>query len=170
MSLQLSVARSSLKIIAGLGQAGQLDTLGISEADYKRLTASGPWMPAEKNRMTSVLHSLIMGSVDAMGLPRFHVPAEYMAAAIVVFVHPVNMHAACNCAPSTGEADAMSRGDLSNNVRPEQLFSLCAALYDSSDRSDARASFERSVGLAIEAAELIGSSAEGAPAPKVRPR
>lgn len=161
MSLQLQIAVSGMKIIGQLGQAGQLDTLGISEADYKRLCSSTPWLPTEKHRMTAVLHSLIMGSVDALGLPRFQIPAEYMAAGICVFVHPVNIHAACIFSCTTGESELMTRGDMTT-VRPEQIFALVQAMYDNVARTDARMSFERSVGLAMDAAQLATSGAGSA--------
>ena len=34
--------------------------------------------------------ALLFQSLDELGLPRFTLPVEYVAAAIVAFVHPIN--------------------------------------------------------------------------------
>jgi len=157
MNLQYETAVAGMRMIGQLGFSGQLDASGISQADYKRFTGDAPWIGAERNRMTQILHSLIMGTVDALGLPRFKVPAEYMAAGIAVFVAPVNVHSACTYAPSTGEAELMGRGQSSAPpVLPEQLFALVQQLYRNDSRASARVLFERNVGLAIEEATRQG--------------
>jgi len=161
MNLQYETAVAGMRMIGSLGFSGQLDACGISQADYKRFVGDAPWIGAERNRMTQILHSLIMGTVDALGLPRFKVPAEYMAAGIAVFVAPVNVHSACTYAPITGEAELMGRGVGAPPVLPEQLFALVQQLYRNDSRSSARALFERNVGLAIEEAARSGSPKGG---------
>lgn len=150
MSLQLKVAVSSMALVGELGNVGQLDALGVSKADYARLVGDAPWTASERNRMTATLHSLIMGSVDIMGLSRFKVPAEYMAAGIAVFVAPVNVHVACQYAPAVGEAEEMGRGADRTKVLPEQLFALVVQLYDTDMKVSARYLFEKKCGIEIK--------------------
>jgi len=157
--LQYNVAVAGMKMISNLGYLGHLDALGISRADYMRFVGDAPWLGTDRNRMTSILHSLTLGSIDALGLPRFKtLPAEFLAAAIAVFVSPVNIHVACVYAPTSGEAEILGRAGSPNSVTSEQLFALVQQLYASEERSPARALFEKKVGLAIEEAKMVISN------------
>lgn len=156
--LQYNAAVAQMRFIGNLGYRGQLESLGISREDYVQFVGDAPWVGSMRNRMTTVLHSLMMGTLDALSLPRFKVPAELCAACISVFVGPVNVFAACTFAPSTGEADLMARGQSSIVVSPEQLYALCVLLYDSPVRTDARGMFERAVGIELKKVE--GASPE----------
>jgi len=163
MSLSYNVATAAMKMIGHSGFLGQLDALGISMADFKKFTGDAPWTSSDRHRMTGMLHALITGTVDALGLPRFMVTAEHMAAGIAVFVAPVNIHTACIYAPSTGEAEKMARGAEVKPVKPEQIAALVGSLWESQDRSDARCLFEKRVGIEIKKVEgmVTGGSKNG---------
>lgn len=152
MSLSYEVACSSMRLVANMGHKGFLDGLGISRSDFDRLIGSEPWTFSDRNRMTVVLHTLINAGVDQMGLPRFDLPAEYIAAGICMFVHGVNVQAACVFAPPSLSAEDSGRMAKGATCSDRQLFALVVQLYDCDVRTQARASFEKSTGLALERA------------------
>lgn len=153
-----NVAVASMKMLGALGYAGQLDALGISRADYLRLVGDAPWIGTDRNRMVSMLSSLGQGTIDALGLPRIKVSAEYTAAVITTFVSPVNIHTACVYMASAPEVEAMGRNVSAPNVTPDQLFALVQQLYGSEDRSSVRQLFEKRVGIDINDAKMVLSN------------
>jgi len=160
MHLNLEVARSGMRFLANLGRAGMLENSGISHADFERLVDAVPWAASERNRMTQCLQTVIEGSVDALGLERFPLPAEYRAAGIAMFVHPCNVHAACRFmanAPSTDDLARESQISASSPRRgadADQLFALCQMLFSDDVRNSARVLFQKNTGLAIEQMEM----------------
>lgn len=151
MNLSYEVACSSMTVIANIGRAGLLAGLGIAKPDFDKLVGSEPWQGSDRNRMTVLLHNLINAGVDSIGAPRFPLPAEYIAAGIVMFVHGVNVMTACLFAPQGLQgAEDMGRGVVSDPVTPQQLFAICLQLFDSPTRSSAKILFDKKVGLALE--------------------
>ena len=114
--------------------------------------------------MGTCLHILINASVDALGLPRFDLPAEYIAAGISLFVSPVNVHAACVFAPPcfSSEDQGRSRSPPSvGRVTSAQLFALVIQLYSSTDRISARGQFEKNTRIALSRVEpSVGKGAK----------
>lgn len=162
--MNYEVAVASMHVIANTGRKGFLDGLGISRSDFERLVGSDPWLGTERNRMTVVLDSLINASVDSQALPRFNLPAEYRAAGIAVFVHPVNMQAACIFAASSRpkSAEEMGRMATVDPCSAEQVFALVLQLCGSQSRNGARAQFEKNTALALDQAMVeSGSSKKG---------
>jgi len=161
--MNYEVAKSSMKFLATMGKAGILENSGISRGDFDRLVGDLPWLASERQRMTTALQTLIMGSIDALGLPRFNVPAEYNAAGIAVFIHPINVHACCVFMSTTPDAESMGRKSTSqghtqvDHVQPDKLFALVAQLWSDSARTGARAAFEKNSGLALSEAEKKGT-------------
>jgi len=150
--MRLDTALSAMNLIANTGRKGLLDGIGISRQEFDRLVSDEPWIGADRNRMTTVLHTLINASVDYCGLPRFDLPAEYVAAGISVFCAGINLQAACVFAASLGlqSADSMGRMSTMTPATASQLFALVMQLYDNPGHSAARAQFEKNTGLAID--------------------
>lgn len=154
--MNLEVAKGAMKLISSLGKAGYLELAGISIDDFKLVTGSNPWMSIDRNRVSTTLHALIIGSVDAQGLPRFPMAAEYIAAGICMFVGGVNTYAACHYMGPTQEAESYARQVSSREValpdpiKPERLHALVVMLYDLPSSNAARALFSKNVGIAVE--------------------
>lgn len=154
--MQIEVAIGCMRILANLGKGGYLDSVGVSRGDFERLISDHPWLGAERNRMTNVLMSMINGSIDAMGLPRFQLPAEYLAAGVAVFVHPINCMSACVCISSAPDAEKLGRKSENGNVSkaghvyPDQIFALVVQLFANEARTSARMLFEKQTGLALD--------------------
>lgn len=155
--MNLDVARGSMRMISNMGREGFLDGIGVSRGDFDRLVGNDPWMASDRNRMTTCFHTVINASVDAMGLPRFNLSAEFVAAGIAVFVSPVNCHAACVFASNGGPAEEMGRMASISPSTPEQLFALLVQLYGDQDRTSCRALFEKNTTLALDKAKLMVS-------------
>lgn len=150
MNLNYEVAVSCMMMLANMGRQGVLEGLGVSRADFDRFVGGLPWMSSDRNRMSNMLHAFAFASLDAQGLPRFTLPAEYLAAVICIFVHPVNMLSACVVAPRTYPAEEQGRGVQETKVTPEILFALVVQLCSSSHRGQARASFEKASKLILD--------------------
>lgn len=148
--MTLDIALGAMRFVSNIGKEGFLDGIGVSKGDFDRLTGDTQWLSSDRNRMTAVLHSVINASVDAMGLPRFTLPAEYIAAGICIFVAPNNSFAACSWAPPTPTAEVLGVLGGCAPTTSQQLFSLVVSLYSDSSRGDCRARFSKNTGLALE--------------------
>lgn len=79
----------ALKLVASDG------LLDLTKDDYAFLTSERLWIALDRARARKCIEAVVYGSLDALGLPRFAVPAEMVAASIVYFVHPSNLRFAC---------------------------------------------------------------------------
>lgn len=148
--LNYHITIGAMKTIANSGYRGHLQSLGITEADYKKFVGSGQWIAADRGRMSQVLSALLYGATDALGMPRFELPAEYVAAGIAVWVSGVNMSLACEWAPNSGEAAQLARSGFFEKPTTKQLFALVQMALAEKDASEFRALFEKNVGIAID--------------------
>lgn len=149
-NLSFQTAVGSLQTIAHLAYKGYLAGVGISQADYEKLTSDAPWTGSDRQRMTNLIHTLANGSTDSMALPRMTLFAEYLAATICTFVAGINIHAACIWAPCLPTAEDLGSGMdplQAPRVRPEQLFALVHQMFAHGGHSAARATFEKKLGL-----------------------
>jgi len=117
---------SAMRIIADGGSDGMLD---LQPEDYKTLLQATPWLAHERARARRGLQAACFGTLDATGLTPFQLPAEYVAAAIVMFVKPVNYMIACHemshqARTSVTELASEFEEGL-EPMKPEQLFALC---------------------------------------------
>ncbi len=156
MKVQLEVIKGAMISLASGSASGSLSSLGLQESDLKLVTGDIPWAANQRTSVTRTLDSLMFGTMDILGLPRFMVPAEYVAAVIVMFVHPSNLLVACRYMES-GNPTADALGNPSNSsgnkevVDATQLFSLCCQLADNSIVATCRSQFENRTKLSIVA-------------------
>lgn len=155
-------AVSAMSILAQMGTAGHLEHLGVSRGDFDRLVSSIPWLAQDRNRMTVTLTTLMLGSIDAQGLPRYQVYAELRSAAIAMFVHPVNISAACVYMETSPDMESLQVKSDANNlnktnhVHADQIRAMVDDLLRSDARSSARLLFERNTGLALDLVKKEG--------------
>jgi len=149
--MNLRIALGSMRLLASMGHKGMLDGLGVSKGDFLRLVGDDPWTASERTRMGNLLHVMANCSIDAQGLPRFALPAEYLAAVITMFCKGVNVMAACNFAPpAIAAADAGRGNGGAKSCTPSQLFALVLDLYSDPGSSQARAMFEKNTKLELD--------------------
>lgn len=154
--LQMHVALGAMKLIRDGAVTGDLDAFGISPEDWFLTTGSGPWVGTDRQRVRATLDILVHGTVDVVGVPRFEVPSEYIAAVLAVFVGPTNMQLACRWMEGGSPAQVLAKGSSAEppsdneQVTARTLFALVCDIYEGEHASAARASFVKRTNLAIE--------------------
>lgn len=89
------ITASYLTAVASLKLVNDSSVLDITEDDYAFLTTNRPWVSTERSRARRCVEATVYGALDLLGYPRFPAPAEFVAAAIAYYVHPVNIQTAC---------------------------------------------------------------------------
>lgn len=84
-----ATALASLQVV----QAAQV--FDLTAEDYEFVTSNRIWISTDRSRARRCVEALVYGTLDYVGYPRFPAPAEFVAAAIATFVHPVNLMTAC---------------------------------------------------------------------------
>ena len=122
----------SLKLREDLLQSSSREAMRVlSQPDF--------WTSAQRGVFRQAFEGVLFESLDHLALARFTLPAEYVAAMIVAFVHPVNYLAACKWSEHHGvDADSMA---ISVNETAEyepftarQLFAIvCNIVGDAKD-------------------------------------
>ena len=103
--------------------------MGVTEDDMTRLTRNGLWTAQDRVAIQRTVQALRDGLAVAQSFQPFQVPAEYLAALVVGFVHPVNYAAACawlaavNVVPAEELASGVPVGSA-EAVTPERLYAL----------------------------------------------
>ncbi len=145
MTIQLKVVKSAMHALAEGCASGSLESLGLLTSDLKLVTSNLPWKAAERNTVVRTMDTLMYGTMDALALPRFEVPAEYVAAAIAMFVKPCNIQPACIWLESSGLSALQMANPSTNQTRIEanQLFALVLQLSDDSEVGEIRHLFEQ---------------------------
>jgi len=146
-----SIAKQALSLIANQGRQGHLGMVGVSQADFDLLSGSLPWTVSDRNRMHVTLNALLNLSCDTLGVARFRLPAEYVAAGIAIFVNPINAQSICRIMERSPSASDLGSGGTDNYdvCSAEQLFALVVQLYGDQASNNARAAFEAKSSLAL---------------------
>lgn len=145
----MAAAIGTLNIIAEYTSA-DFDSLGIHINDFKLLNQNTPWIRDNRRRVTQTLDALLFGTLDQMAQPRYAIPAEYVAAVIMVFVKPCNRMVACSWlaeARLTGPRaiDLATQGIDTGEVDPvaaSQLLGLIVSLTGAENTSEVYSRFE----------------------------
>lgn len=157
--LSLSVAIGVMTAI-GNTVSTDFDAIGITPDDYKLTSGDAPWSKNDRRKVSITLEALMYGSLDQLGLARFAVPSEYVAAIIAAFVAPANRLVACMWLAEAGKTGARAMDLASQGLQaqtvdttsPQKLFALVCQLTDSSINSEARKSFESRLNTRIRKA------------------
>src|SRR5436309_1920211 len=88
-SVRFQTALASIKLI----QASAV--LDLTEDDFDFLTSNKVWIATDRSRARRCVEACVYGTLDFVGYPRFPAPAEFIAAVIAYYVHPVNIQTAC---------------------------------------------------------------------------
>src|SRR5206468_10439209 len=87
-SVRFQTALASIKLI----QAAAV--LDLTEDDFDFLTSNKVWTATDRCRARRCVDACVYGTLDFVGYPRFPAPVEFIAAVIVYYVHPANIHSA----------------------------------------------------------------------------
>lgn len=138
IKLRLHTAYAAMQMIAQGGAEMALSFLNISAEDVALCKGATAWSTTDRPRVRRVLDAYLYGCVDALGLPRFELPAEYVAAIIAVFVHPCNYFAACTWITGAVSQEELLSGKSGKvpegfeKVKPSQLFAIIIELQTKS--------------------------------------
>jgi len=154
---------TSLAVMSQIAQyaSADFDSLGILPQDYDLAHGDAPWIRDQRLRVVKTLEALMFGTLDVMGVSRFALPAEYVAAIIATFVSPCNRMVACQWIAENGSTiaraqDLAAQGIQASQVdkcQPSKLFALVCLLTENDASTEARASFESRIQSRIRRAK-----------------
>jgi len=116
MDMRYAASVAALKILGG-GSNVALDKDEIEFIMGQRL-----WLAQERARVRRGVEAFAFGALDVLGLPRFPLPAEFVACVIATIIHPSNWTVACVVMSGAewSEDVVMNRSDP---LRADVLFS-----------------------------------------------
>jgi hypothetical protein len=158
MRLSYATAKGVLNRLSE-GLCADLNALNIPKEAFDLVKGDIQWIATDRPVVVNVINSLIFGSLDLAGLPRFPLPVEYVAAVIVSVVHPTNRMIACSWMESyTHSAQDMAQVSNPDNIVHEPITaSQCQALvYELSkeDVSDIIPRFEKRCNIKLDKQRL----------------
>ena len=122
-------ALNLMRMIREQVERANVDTLGL-----KVLSQPTMWLSADRATVRNTFDNLLFQSLDLLGLPRFILPVEYVAAAIVCFVHPVNFLTACLWSESHGSTtDELALDGEYDRFSARQLYAIVCNVYAGHD-------------------------------------
>lgn len=155
-NLSLSMVRGCASVLLNSSTSQIIDAIGVTNDEWDLLVADRPWIGTDRAKVTRILDSILFGMIDTMGLPRFELPAEYVATLITIFVSPVNYFSACSWMGSfvrgSDLAGYMNREEPVEGfekVKPSQIFALCCDIRTGSVVRPYTQEFERKVNLKL---------------------
>jgi len=157
--MKYEIAKRAMSLVAQ-ASTGVFESLGISRKDFDTVTGAIPWLATDRVRVRAVLDTMIYASVDLIGVPRFELCAEYIAAALGIFVHPVNLMVACRFMEGSSQAEVLSQDSLADPVTARQLHALVIRLHTSESAISAREQFSDAVGVKIAFARAREDAAQ----------
>lgn len=148
--LKLSAARGAMKLLAEASNVELFDTFGMTKDEIRLVLGSNPWIAGNRQVVRKCLDNLCAGVMDTVGVARFEMPAEYVAAVIAGFVHPTNIMIACRWMETQRPiASLWGSNSTEADVNPATVFALVCSLLDDAGCADLHQTFEKKVGNAI---------------------
>lgn len=154
-NLRLHTALGAMNIIKNGGANFSQEQFGIDEVAFRITTDACPWTVHDRTKVRRTLDGFIWGTIETLGLPKFQLPAEYIASIIAVFVHPMNYLAACSWVSGYVSNEDLIQGKQSEGVEgfakvePSQVFALVIALNDVANVDDIAAAYSAHTGASI---------------------
>jgi len=87
--MRYAAAQAALRVLADEAQ------VDLNKDDIQFLKGPRLWLRSDRGRVRRCLEAYAYGGLDIIGLPRFPLPAEFVACAIALHVHPSNWMTAC---------------------------------------------------------------------------
>lgn len=123
--------------VAAMKALGSQALLELTKDDIKFIQQATLWLMPERSRARRIVESIAFGAVETCGLPRFPLPAEFVATVIAVFVNPSNWMVACSFMSGAEWAE-----NIVNNVEEpldaKILFSMVLLIDAGEDVADCK--------------------------------
>lgn len=148
-TLSLATSLGMMRLLAEGTASADFSSLGIHQEDHDLLTGDRLWVAPERYKVTQLVDQIVWGTMDIIGVPRFAISAEYMAAVIAMFIHPTNIFVACQWLAREMDNSSLADGAEERGavlIRPGQLFALVGEIH-STDISSFQSRFNKRVGL-----------------------
>lgn len=120
-------------VLSSIKIAGESGLTDLTSDEFDFLSRPATWIGADRQRARRCIESIVFGSLDYCGLPRFQPPAEFIAGAILFFVHPRNYLLACSFMDGYTSAENVIVG-IEKPVTARELFSI--VIHCSTHRDD----------------------------------
>lgn len=72
-----------------------MDQLGVPRPDLETLSGPDVMLAGDRYRVRRAMDAILYGALDALGIQRFELSAEYIAGFIALVVHPTNHMVVC---------------------------------------------------------------------------
>lgn len=89
MDMRYAAAQGALRVLA---EEGHVD---LSKDDIEFIHDDRLWLRGDRGRARRAIEAFAYGGLDVIGLPRFPLPAEFVASVIATQVAPANWMTAC---------------------------------------------------------------------------
>jgi len=148
----LRIAIACMRSVTAQVRAGYLDALCVGKDDFDKFISNSMWIAEDRPRMRSVMDTLCNGTIDMLGLDRIRVPAEYIAATIAFYVHPINWHVACRFGERANVSADLTRGiESAKGCSASQLLALVLELSEVPETTQGHALFRRATEMMLPA-------------------
>lgn len=87
--MRYAAAQAALRVLADEA------AVDLGKDDIEFLKGPRLWLRADRGRVRRCIEAYAYGGLDVIGLPRFPLPAEFVACTIATQVHPSNWMTAC---------------------------------------------------------------------------
>jgi len=147
--VRLEVAFGAMSMLAAGTASSNFSHMGMSDDDYDLFTGSGVWQRQDQGSIESISSNIITGVMDMVGIQRIEVSAEYIAAVIAMFVHPVNYFTACSWLARNYSNEDLASGNSQlsiERVTPGVVYALVEQLQ-AKNPAEYLARFNKRVGL-----------------------
>lgn len=84
-----------MTVLASIKAAKASGIVDLDSDDMDFLSSDKLWVGAHASRARRCVETCVYGALDYLALPRFSLPAEYIAGCIFYYVHPCNWLTAC---------------------------------------------------------------------------
>lgn len=121
--------------VAALKELSVANSVDIPEDDVEFLHQSTIWLAAQRNRARRCIEAFAFGALDIIGLARFPLPAEFVAAVIVQHVNPVNWKIACRVMDGCEWSEAIILG-REEKIDAATLYAHCLRISAAPDEMD----------------------------------
>ena len=144
-----------LTVVSSIKLLDDLSYIDMDRGDFDFLTSDQIWLARDRQRARRCIESVAYGALDLIGLPRFALPAEFIAGVIAKFVHNVNSLIACSIMEGFEFTDNIITG-TERKILARELFSHVLRI-DSGYYSDVSNS-ERNERLKLRVQESLNGS------------
>lgn len=122
----------AMKVLTESSLMSTVDAIGVPRPDLEALVGHKLWLASDRHRVRRALDALMQGSLDHLGISRFPLSAEFVAAWIALVVSPSNHMVAAAWYHNAQASESMLVSDpevapIQDGLRADQILELVIA-------------------------------------------